>query len=308
MSFQLKILGSNSATPAHNRNQTSQLLTFGNEHFLIDCGEGTQMQLIRFRTRFHKISHIFISHMHGDHYLGLMGLLLTMHLQKRTEDLHVMGPRGLDEIITTQLRYSHTSLSYKVHFTELQADGHYLIYESEEVTVHSFPLVHRIACTGFLFREKPKERRMNKNKLLPEMLGEEIGRLKKGEDIYDQNGQLKYRWIDFTLPPRRSLSYAYCSDTRYEPGLVQYVKNVDLLYHEATFLKEHGQRAAETYHSTAEQAARLAKEADVGGLVLGHFSVRYKELNPLLVEAREVFFNTQLALEGETITVEDKEK
>lgn len=305
MSFQLKILGSNSATPAHNRNQTSQLLTIGNEVFLIDCGEGTQMQLIRYRTRFHKISHIFISHLHGDHYLGLMGLLLTMHLQKRIEDLHIMGPRGLDEIITTQLRYSHTSFSYKVHFTELKADQSYLIYESNNLTVHSFPLVHRIACTGFLFREKPKERRMNKNKLIPGMAGEEIGKLKKGENVYDPDGKLKYRSMDFTLPPRRSRSFAYCSDTRYEPGLVQYVKNVDLLYHEATFTKEHEQRAAETYHSTAEQAAQLAKAADAGTLLLGHYSVRYKDLGPILEEAHRVFFNSRLALEGETILVED---
>lgn len=305
MSFQLKILGSNSATPAHNRNQTSQLLTIGNEVFLIDCGEGTQMQLIRYRTRFHKISRIFISHLHGDHYLGLMGLLLTMHLQKRKEDLYITGPRGLDEIITTQLRYSHTSLSYKVHFNETQTDGPYLLHESNNVTVHSFPLVHRIACTGFLFREKPKERRMNKSKLLPEMAGEEIARLKKGENIFNSTGELKYRSIDFTLPPRRSRAYAYCSDTRYEPGLVQYVKNVDLLYHESTFTMEHEQRAAETYHSTAAQAARLAKEADVGALLLGHYSVRYKELSPILEEAKKIFFNSRLALEGETIQVED---
>ena len=305
MSFQLKILGSNSATPAHNRNQTSQLLSIGNEHFLIDCGEGTQMQLIRYRTRFHKISHVFISHLHGDHYLGLMGLMLTMHLQHRKEDLHIMGPRGLDDIITTQLRYAHTTLSYKVHFTELKDDQAYLIYESNQLTVHCFPLQHRIACTGFLFREKPKERRMNKEKLLPEMLGEEIGRLKKGENIHDAEGNLKYRSIDFTLPPRRSYSYAYCSDTRYEPSLVQYIKNVDLLYHEATFLQEHAERAAETYHTTAEQAALLAKEANAGTLLLGHYSVRYKDLNPILEEARRVFFNSRLAIEGETVQVAD---
>lgn len=277
----------------------------GSEMFLIDCGEGTQMQLIRFRTRFHKISHIFISHMHGDHYLGLMGLLLTMHLQRRKDDLHIMGPRGLDEIITTQLRFSHTSLTYKVHFTEIQADRSYLLYESKTLTVHSFPLAHRIACTGFLFREKPKERRMNKEKLLPEMAGEEIARLKKGENVFNMNGELKYRSIDFTLPPRRSRSYAYCSDTRYEPDLIRYIKNVDLLYHEATFTKEHEQRAAETYHSTAGQAARLAKDADVGVLLLGHYSVRYKDLSPILEEARQTFFNSRLALEGETILIKD---
>lgn len=305
MSFLLKILGSNSATPAHNRNQTSQLLNIGNEYFLIDCGEGTQIQLIRYHTRFHKISHIFISHLHGDHYLGLMGLLLTMHLQKREQDLHILGPKGLDDIITTQLRHSGSVLNYKVHFTALQPDRHALIYESPQLTVHALPLVHRIPCTGFLFREKPKERRMNKSKLLPEMSGEEIGRLKKGEDIYREDGSLKYRSFDFTLPPRRSRSYAYCSDTRFEPALLPYLQDVDLLYHEATFTKEHEQRAAETYHSTAEQAATMALKANAGTLLLGHYSVRYKDLNPLLQEARAIFYNAKLAIEGETIELKD---
>lgn len=305
MSFQVKILGSNSATPAHNRNQSSQLLNVGNEYFLIDCGEGTQIQLIRYRTHFHRISHIFISHLHGDHYLGLMGLLLTMHLQKRDHDLHIMGPPGLDEIIITQLRCSRTVLNYKLHFIPLQAENQELIYDSPFLTVHSFPLVHRIACTGFLFREKPKERRMNKSKILPAMTGDEMARLKKGEDIFDVAGKLQYRSFDFTLPPRRSRSYAYCSDTRFEPDLVRYIKNVDLLYHEATFSKEHALRAAETFHSTTEQAAMMALKANVGELVLGHFSVRYRDLNPLLKEAREIFFNTRLAIEGETIVVKD---
>lgn len=305
MSFLLKILGSNSATPAHNRNQTSQLLNIGNEYFLIDCGEGTQIQLIRYHTRFHKISHIFISHLHGDHYLGLMGLILTMHLQKREQDLHVMGPHGLDDIITTQLRHSRTVLSYKVHFTPLEPGTHELIYESPNLTVHSLPLVHRIPCTGFLFREKPKERRMNKGKILAEMTGEEIGRLKKGEDIYHENGSLKYRSFEFTLPPKRSRSYAYCSDTRFEPSLLKYLQDVDLLYHEATFSKEHTQRATETYHSTAEQAATMALRANAGTLLLGHYSVRYKDLNPLLYEAKDVFVNSKLAIEGETIEVKD---
>jgi ribonuclease Z len=305
VTFQLKILGSNSATPAHNRNQTSQLLNMGNEYFLIDCGEGTQIQLIRYRTHFHRISHIFISHLHGDHYLGLMGLLLTMHLQKRENDLFIFGPHGLDEIITTQLRVSRTVLTYQLHFTPLRPDSYDLIYESPYLTVHSFPLVHRIACTGFLFSEKPKERRMNKSKIQAAMTGEEIVRLKKGEDIYDAGGKILYRSFECTLPPRRSRSYAYCSDTRFEPALVKYLQNVDLLYHEATFSREHAQRAAETYHSTAEQAAMIALQANAGELLLGHFSVRYKELSPLLKEAKEIFFNTSLALEGETFEVKE---
>ena len=305
MSFQIKILGSNSATPAHDRNQTSQLLTIGSDHFLIDCGEGTQIQLIRYKTRFQKISHIFISHLHGDHYLGLMGLLLTMHLQRRSQELFLFGPQGLDEIITTQLRHSRTVLNYKVHFITLNPEGFNLIFENKSLTVHSFPLVHRIACTGFLFKEKPKQRRMNKSKILPEMSGEEISQLKQGKDILDAFGLVKWHSLHFTLPPRHSRSYAYCSDTKYAPELVRYIQNVDLLYHEATFSNEHAQRAAETYHSTAEQAALIAKEANAGALLLGHFSVRYKELSPLLNEAKSVFFNTRLAIEGENIEIEE---
>lgn len=305
MSFQIKILGSNSASPAHDRNQTSQLLTIGSDHFLIDCGEGTQIQLIRYKTRFHKISHIFISHLHGDHYLGLMGLLLTMHLQRRSLELFLFGPAGLDEIITTQLRHSHTVLNYKLHFTTLKPDGFNLIYENKALTVHSFPLVHRIACTGFLFKEKPKQRRMNKNKILPEMSGDDISLLKQGKDICDASGVVKWHSLHYTLPPRRSRSFAYCSDTKYAPEILQYIKNVDLLYHESTFSKEHEQRATETFHSTAEQAALIAKEANAGTLILGHYSVRYKDLSPLLSEAKSVFFNSRLAIEGENIEVEE---
>jgi ribonuclease Z len=303
LAFQVKILGSNSATPAHNRNQTAQLLIAENEYYLIDCGEGTQMQLIRYRVRFHKISCIFISHLHGDHYLGLMGLLLTMHLQGREHDLHVFGPAGLDEIITIQLKHSGTVLSYKIHFTALQPNATGIIFESRLLTVHTVPLVHRIACTGFVFSEKPKSRRFNKAKLQEDMSGDDITQLKQGKDIYTPEGALKYRCIDYTLPPRRSRSYAYCSDTRYEPAIIPLIRNVDVLYHESTFTQEFEARATATYHSTALQAAKIAKEANVSMLLLGHYSVRYKDLSPLLLEARQEFYNSRLAVEGETIDI-----
>ena len=303
MSFQVKILGSNSATPAHNRNQTAQLLVAENEYYLIDCGEGTQMQLIRYRIRFHKISKIFISHLHGDHYLGLMGLLLTMHLQGREQELEIFGPAGLDEIITVQLRHSGTVLNYKLHFTAVEPHAPGLIFESKLLTVHTVPLVHRIACTGFVFREKPKSRRFNKAKMLEGMTGDEIMQLKEGKDIYTPEGDLKYRSLDFTLPPKRARSYAYCSDTRYEPSIIPYIKNVDVLYHESTFTSDFEERAAQTYHSTARQAGLIAKQANANMLVLGHYSVRYKDLTPLLIEAREVFYNAHLAVEGETIDI-----
>lgn len=303
MSFQIKILGSNSATPAHNRNQTAQLLVAENEYYLIDCGEGTQMQLIRYRLRFHKISCIFISHLHGDHYLGLMGLLLTMHLQGREQELQIFGPAGLDEIITLQLKHSGTVLNYKLHFTAVEPQAPGLIFESKLLKVHSVPMAHRIACTGFVFREKSKTRRFNKVKLAEGMTGEEITQLKEGKDVYTPEGELKYRSLDFTLPPKRSRSYAYCSDTRYEPSIVPLIRNVDALYHESTFTSDSEERAAQTYHSTARQAALIAREANANMLILGHYSVRYKDLTPLLIEAKEVFFNTKLAVEGETIDI-----
>ncbi len=303
MAFQVKILGSNSATPAHNRNQTAQLLMVDNEYYLIDCGEGTQMQLIRYRIRFHKISHIFISHLHGDHYLGLMGLLLTMHLQGREHALKIFGPAGLDEIITLQLRHSGTILNYPLSFTAVEHQTPGLLYESRLLTVHTIPLVHRIACTGFVFREKSKSRRFNKTKYDTSMSGEQIAQLKEGKDVHDPEGKLLYRCLDYTLPPRRSRAYAYCSDTRYAPSIIPYIKNVDVLYHESTFTTEFEERATQTHHSTARQAGLIAKEANANLLVLGHYSVRYKDLSPLLKEAREVFYNTQLAVEGETIDI-----
>jgi ribonuclease Z len=303
LAFQVKILGSNSATPAHNRNQTSQLLIAENEYYLIDCGEGTQLQLIRYKIRFHRINHIFISHLHGDHYLGLMGLLLTMNLQGRDQDLHVYGPAGLDEIITLQMKHSGTVLHYKLFFTAVEQGAPGLLFESRQLTVESLPLVHRIPCTGFIFREKPKNRRFNRARLEADMTGEDIARLKRGEDVYDGQGELKYRCLDYTLPPRRSRSYAYCSDTRYEPAIVPHIRDVDLLYHEATFASEFEARAAETFHSTARQAALIAQEAKAHMLLLGHYSVRYKDLTPLLVEARQVFYNAHLAIEGQTVDI-----
>ena len=264
------------------------------------------MQLIRYRVRFHKISRIFISHLHGDHYLGLMGLLLTMHLQGREHELEVYGPAGLDEIITIQLKHSGTVLNYKLLFTAVEPNAPGLIYESKLLTVHTVPLVHRIACTGFVFREKPKTRRFNKSKLQEDMTGEDITLLKQGEDIYDADGKLRYRSLDYTLPPRRSRSYAYCSDTLYEPGIIPYIKNVDVLYHESTFTSDFEERALRTYHSTAKQAAQIARQANANMLVLGHYSVRYKDLSPLLSEAKEVFYNTRLAVEGETIDIGDE--
>lgn len=305
MSFELTILGSSSATPVYNRHQTSQLLLIENELFLIDCGEATQHQLLKYKIRFNKINHIFISHLHGDHYLGLTGLVSTMHLNGRQKELYIYGPPGLSEILTIQLKYSQTFLSYRIIFKELETTKAYQILDLENLTVETIPLSHRISCCGFLFREKPKKRRINKNRLPENTPLLDIIALKNGEDIF-RNGQLHLKNDEVTYPPRKSRSYAYCSDTRYIETFLDQIQNIDLLYHEATFLDELKERAIETFHTTALEAATLAKKANAGMLILGHFSSRYKELEPLLEEAKPVFPNSFLAIEGESFSVSDE--
>ncbi|UII31721.1 ribonuclease Z [Fulvivirga ulvae] len=305
MSFQLKILGSNSAMPAYGRHHSAQLLNVQNHYFLIDCGEATQMQLSRYKCKTLRISHIFISHLHGDHYLGLMGLIFTMHLLRRKSDLYIYGQKGLRDIITTQLKYSDTVLNYNIRFKELVPHQPELLFEDNSVEVSSFPLFHRVPCCGFLFKEKPKPMRLNKEKLPQKISLAHIALLKKGEDIYDDEGNLIYRNADLTLPPRKSRSYAYCSDTKYEESIIPNIAGVDLLYHEATFLNAKEMWATQTFHSTTTQAAEIAKKANVGQLLIGHYSARYNDLTPFLTEARAVFENTQLATEGEAIDIPD---
>ncbi len=259
----------------------------------------------RFRCRSTKINHIFISHLHGDHYLGLMGFIFTLHLLGRTRELHIYGQQGLDEIITLQLKYSDTRLKYKIVFHTLNPKSGELIYEDHMLTVHSFPLTHRIPCCGFRFTEKPKPRRINKE-LLPEGIGvTEIQALKAGEDVLNPDGSVKYDFREMTLPPRKSRSYAYCSDTAYDETIIPHIAEADLLYHEATFLNGREEWAGQTFHSTTSQAATIAKKAGVGKLIIGHYSARYKELTEFLNEASDVFPRTLLATEGETIELSD---
>lgn len=299
MSIRVKILGSNSAAPAHRRNQTSQLVNVEGRFYLIDCGEGTQLQLKRFRIRAQRINNIFISHLHGDHYLGLMGLLSTMHLLGRKKSLNLYGPKGLAEIITLQLKYSETVFNYDINFHSIDTEVNQVIHEDDFIRVHSIPLDHRIPCSGFLFEEKPKKRRIIKEKLPADMSVRNIVRLKNGEDILDDDGKMLYENRAYTHPPKKSFKYAYCSDTRYNESILPYIKGADMLYHESTFLEEHRDRAKSTYHSTAKEAAQIAQKAEVGRLLLGHYSIRYKELTPLEEEAKTVFNNSSLAIEGE---------
>ena len=305
MVFEVKILGSNSASFAYGRHHTAQIVNHNHQQILVDCGEGTQVQMARYRVRHNKINHVLISHLHGDHYLGLMGLVSTMHLQGRREPLHLYGPPDLAEVITVQLRVSDTRLNYPLHFQALRPDQSELVLETTHLTVHSLPLDHRIGCCGFLFREKPKKYRLRKDNLPDQLLPAQLGALKRGEDLHDAAGHVWLVHTTVTLPPQPARSYAYCSDTRFLPALADQVRHVDLLYHEATFADDYAERAAVTYHSTARQAAEIARMAGAKRLLLGHYSSRYRDLQPLLAEAREVFDATYLSVEGEVYNISD---
>lgn len=306
MPFKITILGSSGAVPAYGRLPSSQFIEIKNNYFLIDCGEGAQIQLTKYNLNMHRLDHVFISHLHGDHYLGLMGLLFTLHLNRRTDDLHIYSHTGLDEIIITQLRFSKSALNFKLIFHTLTPDKQEVIFENKHLSIETIPLKHKINCSGFLIKEKQKPRRIDKDTLPPGLLIQQLIDLKNENDIIDvDTGKILFKNKDLTLPPRKSRSYAYCSDTSYYEPLAELVKYVDVLYHEATFTQEDEIKAVETMHSTARQAAQIARKAEVKKLLIGHFSARYKELNSLLKEATSVFPNTVLAQEGETFVIEE---
>jgi len=305
LSFKITILGSSGAVPAYGRYTSSQLVEIQNRHFLVDCGEGAQMQLMKLQANFHRIDHIFISHLHGDHFLGLMGLIFTMHLQRRTNELHIYSHRGLDEIITTTFRYTQSVPNFNIVFHRLEKDVREVIFEDDVLTVETIPLKHRIRCSGFLFKEKVKPRRIDKTRLPEGLPLLQVANLKKGDDITDAEGNVLYKNAELTFDPRPSRSYAYCSDTAYNESMIDQISGVDMLYHEATFEEEEAQKAAETFHSTARQAATIALKANAKGLLLGHFSARYKDLTPLLKEAHATFGNAHLAVEGDVFTLSD---
>ncbi|MEP1258165.1 ribonuclease Z [Algoriphagus sp.] len=301
--FEVTILGNTSSIPVHGRHHTAQLVRFGQDFLLLDCGEAMQLQARAFKVKVSKINHIFISHLHGDHYYGLIGLLSSYSLAKRTTPLTIFGPRGLDEIITTNFRYSNTKLPYPLHFVETCDDGLNLLLEDKLYKVYSFPLNHRIPTTGFLIREKQGLRSMIKEKLQESKVPlAAIQTLRSGRDFTDQNGKI-YKVKEYTHPLPALRTYAYCSDTIFNPELKQYLKNVDLLYHESTFMDDNAERAATTFHCTAKQAAEVAKVGKVKKLLLGHFSSRYLHLEPLLDEAKSVFPNSILSEEGQSYSI-----
>ncbi|OJJ23304.1 ribonuclease Z [marine bacterium AO1-C] len=307
--FQVTILGSGAALPViaqdFRRYPTAQLVSLPHTHLLIDCGEGTQMRLQELRIKINRIKHIFISHLHGDHYLGLIGLLSSMHLNKRNQDLYLYGPEGLAEIIRIQLKYSHTRFNYKIHFQELKTGVAEEVLNDGMFSVTTIPLNHRIPCNGFLVKENPKKRKIIKEKIPQDIWEWQYAKtLQKGEDVLDEEGKVLISAKDFTVQPK-SRSYAYCSDTSYFEPIIEQIKGVDLLYHEATFTNEEIERAADTFHSTAAQAATIAAKAGVGRLIIGHFSSRYRNnLEPLLREARQQFSEAYLAIEGTSFVLE----
>ncbi|MFN8276644.1 MAG: ribonuclease Z [Chitinophagales bacterium] len=303
MQFEVTILGSNGAVPAFDRHPTSQYIHYNGHGFIVDCGEGTQLQMARFGIRRARLDHVFISHLHGDHFYGLLGLITSFNLNHREAPLHIYGHHGIEEIIATQFKHSETVLKFPLVFHVVTADQPRLIYEDAMLTVTTIPLLHRIPTTGFLFREKPGLRKMRTEKLAEYRIPvADIPAIKAGADFIAADGKVISNH-ELTLPPPPPRSYAFCSDTAYHEQIVPQLAEVDLLYHEATFIEEHAQRASETMHSTARQAALIAQMAGVKKLLLGHFSARYEQLDTLLQEAKAVFPNAELALEGTTFAL-----
>ena len=292
----LTILGNNSSIPAFGRNPTAQVLQTFESNYLIDCGEGTQMQLARYKIKRSKIKHILISHLHGDHYFGLIGLLTSMSLLGRTQDLHLHAPAALEEIINLQFKVANNQMPFKFYFHPLVNEG--LIIDENKITVECFKVEHRIECWGFLFREKKYPRKINSERVkayeIPSAFYE---KLQQGQDYVTSKGTIIPN-EEVTDKRSKPKSYAYCADTRYHDRLADIVKEVDLLYHETTYLKDFGDTAISRFHSTTEHAATIAKNANVKKLLIGHFSSKYENLGQFLTEASEIFANTELALEG----------
>lgn len=298
MNFDVTILGSNSAVFNHGRHPTSQVVNIDNTLFLVDCGEGTQERLAENKIKWFRIDYIFISHLHGDHYFGLIGLLTTFNLLKRTGKLTIFGPKELKKILDVQLKASNTKLLFDLKFVATNDNDRNLLLDIPECTVYSLPLKHKIPTTGFLFVEKTETRQLDLQKLAKHTIDKTHYKwLKQGYDVQNKEGKT-IRNQSVTTQGKTPRSYAFCTDTQYHLPLVKSIKNVSLLYHESTFLEEDKTRAKETFHTTALQAAKIAKKANAGKLLLGHFSSRYIDLSVLEAEAKTVFKNTELALEG----------
>lgn len=296
--MKLTILGCYAATPRTLTNPSSQVLEIKNRMFLIDCGEGTQVQLRKNKIKFSRIGHIFISHLHGDHFFGLPGLISTFRLLGREKEIHIYGPKGIKDAITLLLKLGDSWTNFPLLFHELVSKKQELIYEDDKVTVETLPLDHRVYTNGFLFREKMAERKLNIEAVAEFKIDKAYFRnIKKGKDITLNDGRVVPN-AQLTFDPPKPKSYAYCSDTAYDPRLVPLIQNVDLLYHEATFLDSEMHLSVKTKHATAKEAAAIAKAAKVGKLILGHYSTRYKAIEQFKKEAEKIFPKVDLADDG----------
>jgi ribonuclease Z len=300
--MELRILGCHSATPKPDEYPTSQALSVKNQWVIIDAGEGMQSQIRRYGIKFGRIKNIFISHLHGDHVYGLFGFLSTLRLLNRQTEMHLFGPPPLKSLLDSVFKITQVELTYPLYFHEISGGGLQLLLDDEKFSVYGFPLNHRIETHGFLVKEKPAPRKLDMDaiKQHPEIGIWAYNNLKAGKDFVKENGEvIPNETLTFPSAPPRS--YAYCSDTKYFPEIIPYIKGVDVLYHEATFSDADKDLAEKTFHSTARQAAQIAKDAQAGKLIIGHFSSRYRDLTVLLNEAREVFPDTELAYEGKSI-------
>ena len=301
--FELHILGCGSALPTTRHFPTSQIVNVRDKLFMIYCGEGAQLQFRKSHLKFSRLNHIFISHLHGDHCFGLLGLISTLNLLGRTAELHIHSPKGLETLLTPMLDFFNRQMTYKILFHEFDTKEPMQIYEDRSLTVTTIPLRHRMPCCGFLFAEKRRP-----NHIIREMVDfyqvpvYELNRIKNGADYVTPEGKTVSNNL-LTRPSAPSRSYAYCSDTIYLPSIVEQIKGVDLLFHEATFANEDAPRAKETFHTTAAQAAEIARKAEVKKLLIGHFSARYEDENILLQEASAIFPDTQLAKETLCVSV-----
>ena len=301
--FAVTILGNNSALPAHNRFPTAQVVTFQDQLFLVDCGEGTQMQMSKYKIKRSRIHHIFISHLHGDHYFGLIGLLNSFSLLGRKDPLSIYAPPELKIIIDLQLQYAATTLGFPLDFISLTEDQTGIILEGKDIQVSYFKTHHRIPCFGFLFREKKEKRKLNIEEVRAHGIPTYFySRLQEGEDYISREGVIvKNEWV--TLDPLPGKSYAFCADTLYDESIIPYIEGCDMIYHESTYLQDQLERATQRFHTITVQAAAIARKAKVKKLLIGHFSSKYEELEPFLEECRPIFPNTDLAIEGVTFPV-----
>tara|TARA_B100000508_G_scaffold141026_1_gene145337 strand:+ start:120758 stop:121669 length:912 start_codon:yes stop_codon:yes gene_type:complete len=299
MSFDVTLLGTGAAVPSLSRGTTAQFVNIHQRHILIDCGEATQIQMRKFKVKFQKVDLILISHLHGDHVFGLAGLISTMQLLGRTTQLRIIGPKGIKSFLLQQFEHVGLYRGFPIHFDEIEEGASGLVFEDRLLEISTFPLNHRIQTQGYRISEKPGKRQLNKEEFDKyDVSVSYINKLLDGEDIEDNEGKI-VRSDDVTFPPKPTKSYAFCSDTAYHPPIIEQLKDVDLLYHEATFIDKEAERASETYHTTAKQAATIALKANAKRLILGHFSARYQSTDMHLAEAKTIFEQTFCPEDGE---------